>query len=416
MADGLPRVRSRSLAEISGSQNVGFAQPPDKRMRTTNHAFEFGGGAPYVPGQDRRNGNAEAEQLLHAPFTVSAYIDKEGEVNKIQRGEFLFAVDAHLSKMDCINVQSLTQLNQSLVNAHLQGKEELRKAAWKFSSVLRRGASSGLVDSVTDILQRMLPNCPMSPAALAKRITYLGPMCIPSTENAAYADNVGKRAGLRLLNVQSRGRVTVPNLWMAYAGARVGFVIKRFVDPRALRNVTPENIMDVIGPLQVYPCVASLGRNLQLGRLLCRSTLQGEKKMVDRELTDVGMAVADIRSQRNCYTSAERSIAWNARDPWSVDGAYMDYKIEAVQTRDGTYAMYGTPEVCAGMYIHVGIIQKMHSPLPTVEAINAAVLGVTSEPAISPHSAYIQLLNNNLIDIQVQGYDPHVYMTSTGIA
>lgn len=417
-AGGLPRVRSRELSQISMSQQPGFAQPPaDKRMRSnTNNPFDFGSRIPGGSADRQRNANAEAELLLHAPFTVSANVDAAGRVNTIQYGEFLFAIDADRSKMNCLNILSLTQLNQMLMNVHLAAQEKLRTANWDFHSVLKRGEASASPDSIIDMLQRMLPEHPMTPAALFRRVTYLGPMCVPTTDAAATANAAGRTAGLRLMSVQARGRATVPNLWMAYPGTRVGFVVKRFVDPRALRNVTPQTLMQVLGPIQVYPCVASLGRALQNGRLLCRSTLQGEVRTTDRELVDSGMGLADINSQRGCYTSAERSVAWNARDPWSVDGAYIDYKIEAVRQRDNTYAMYGTPEFCAGMYIHVGVVAKMPSPLPSVAAINAAVLGVASEPAIPAHNAYIQMLNDNRIDIQVQGYDPHAYMPADRVA
>lgn len=409
----------RSIEAIEQQEYVGLGSngPASKRMKTSNRPVGFG--TPMdISIDSSRDDTVSGDPPLTAKFSISAYRDRDGKVDSIQKGEFLFGVSVDKgdpSTQNIIKVYSLTQLNEVLAETHIRSALEIQKMRMG-SAILADdvSADSGhLRDPELDILQRLLKNNPMTPSRFARLITYLGPVVSPGSQNATYANAAGVDGGLRMFVLEQRGEVETANIWRAAEGEHVGFIVKKFQNPEAFRNVNANNVMEKLQPLQVYPCISNLRRGLTHGRRLARSTLAGEQILSRQDMLDGGITLEDLRER--LWTSGERAVDWQERDPRTVDGMYVDYKVEALVYPDGTKQLVGNTELCAGLYIHVGQIRKRLGPCPYVEQINDAVLGNTAvlpqgtPEQMSAWATYIGLLNNNRVTVQIHGTHEHVY-------
>lgn len=406
----------------------GVNGPPSKRMRTTNRPFGPGSGPIAMdisdPGIRMGPLDAETEAMKRARFTVSAYLDKAGHTAAIQEGEFLFALKARdgsaASTENCLHVATVTRLNHVLATTHLRSALEVG-AGDPNDSILPSNARTehpSLRDPSDDIMQRMIPNNPFSPANFSKNITYLGPRTTPGSMHAADADNAGRAAGFKLHVIESCGLIYTANMWMGQVGDSVGFIVKKFQDHTTFRDVDAKNIMSKLRPMQVYPVIASLRKGLTAGRRLGRSTVIDELSVTQENMREGGITREMVDAAN--WTTAERSVELVAH-PHHADAAYIDYKVEVIIKPDGSRMLVGTPEFCIGEYIHVGVIVARKGPIPAVEQVNAAILGnvAVSGPDANDGSAawesYIQLLNDHGCYVQVSSGHPHTFFNDSNV-
>lgn len=417
----------RSIASIENQQDFGLVGdgPPSKRMRTSNMGD---GGFTSPMGIDMeaiRNATNSNTPKLTSKTTISAFRDDNGRVDSIQTGEFLFAVKASestLSSQNIVVVVTLTQLNALLAETHKKAQLRMQKMRMgehiEPLDVAVDGQQPARRASDLDVLQRMLTDNPMTPASFSKLVTYLGPVASPESKGAQYADYEGVQGGLRLFVVEHRGDLEVADLWQAQPGEHIGFVVKKMQDPASFRDVNANNIMEKLKPLQVYPCVASLRKNLTQGRRLARSTLVGEQLLSRQDMLDGGITPEEL--QERMWTSAERCVDWDECTPRTVDASYVDYQVEVLTYPDGSRHLVGNTVLRAGLYLHVGQVRARLGSVPHVDTINSAVLGCVSEDGLadrapqSAWSSYIGLLNNHRVVIQVQSQHPHTYFTEGG--
>ncbi len=409
----------RSIGAIEGQQVMPLIGngPPNKRMKTSDRPWGFG--HPMDVGIDSsRDDYVSGDPPLTAKFSVSVFRDQGGKVDAIQKGEFMWAIGAAYgepSTQNIVTAMSTTQLNQLMADTHLRAAAEMNTRSLR-EGLLGEDETANQPDQrdpSLDVLQRMLKNNPLTPANFSKFVTYLGPVVSPGTQNAEYANVAGRDAGLRMFMIEQRGEVETANIWRAGVGEHVGFIVKKFQDPALFRNVNANNIMEKLQPLQIYPCISSLRRGLTYGRRLARSTMSGEHFLSRQDMIDGGITVEEL--QENMWTSGERAVDWSERDPRTVDGMYVDYKVEALVYPDGSRQLVGNTELCAGLYIHVGQVRKRLGQCPYPEQVNDAILANTAVAThgtpdqMSAWAQYINLLNNYRVTLQVQGDHPHTY-------
>ena len=413
-----PRIRGRTIDDIEGQRTYPIVGngPVNKRMRTSGRSETFGGRIQNVSMEDIKRDTMSGDPPLTAPFSVSGFEDRKGYTVAIQKGEFLFALHAHRSAdtQNCVHVFTLTRLNEMLVHAHEHAKANLKGNLIKgLLPVTQSLPQPDQRDPSLDILQRVLPDVPMTVASFLKRVTYLGPVITPGTLAVTYANMAGAEAKLRAFMIEKRGMVETANIWGAVDGEDVGFVVRRFHDHTKFRDVDNNNVLARIGPLQVYPCILDQRKSLTIGRRLARSTLIDELQISRADRRDGVMAPRWFQEPHR--TSAERSIAWDEVSPRTVDRGFMDYKVEAITLPGGARQLVGHPMPFDGHVIRVGSMKKHEGGIPSADLINLAILGTPGAGDVPMTSgegawgAFISLLHNHRCYVHVQSNHPHTY-------